>query len=127
MKEPYFGKGTNIIWKDKKRWCGLPWSFTNYYLVEKKGSWLKLFSFVGWLNVQSEELNLYRVYDMSVQTTLSNRMFGTGTIVLHCNANSQPTVSLTRIKDPYKVRAMLQEYIESERAKRGNRIGEFTN
>ncbi|MGN0748717.1 MAG: PH domain-containing protein [Christensenellales bacterium] len=126
MKEEYFGKDTKIIWQDKKRWCGLPWSFTRYYLVEKKGSWLKLFSFVGFLNVRSEELNLYRVYDMSVQTTLSNRMFGTGTIVLHCSSNSETVVNLTRIKDPYKVRAMLQELIESERLKRGNRISEFT-
>ena len=126
MKEEYFGKDTKIIWQDKKRWRGLPWSFTRYYLVEKKGSWLKLFSFVGFLNVRSEELNLYRVYDMSVQTTLSNRMFGTGTIVLHCSSNSETVVNLTRIKDPYKVRAMLQELIESERLKRGNRISEFT-
>ena len=126
MKEEYFGKDTKIIWQDKKRWCGLPWSFTRYYLVEKKGSWLKLFSFVGFLNVRSEELNLYRVYDMSVQTTISNRMFGTGTIVLHCSSNSETVVNLTRIKDPYKVRAMLQELIESERLKRGNRISEFT-
>ena len=126
MKEEYFGKDTKIIWQDKKRWCGLPWSFTRYYLVEKKGSWLKLFSFVGFLNVRSEELNLYRVYDMSVQTTLSNRMFGTGTIVVHCSSNSETVVNLTRIKDPYKVRAMLQELIESERLKRGNRISEFT-
>lgn len=121
-----FGEGTKIIWKDKKRWCGLPLSFTYYYLVRKEGSWLKLFTSTGLLSVSAEEVNVYRIYDISVRQSLSNRMFGTGTLILHCQTNSTDQVVLTRIKNPYKVRAMLQELIEEERAKRGTRISEFT-
>ena len=104
----------------------VPWSFTRYYIVEKKGSWLKLFTSVGLFGVQEEEVNVYRIYDLTVTQSLSNRMFNTGTITLHCQANNHETINLVRVKDPYKVRAMLQELIESERAKRGNKLSEFT-
>lgn len=127
MANSQFGSGTKILWKDRKRWCGLPWSFTRYYLVEKEGSWLKLFSSVGLFSTYSEEVNLYRIYDISVVQTLTNKIWGTGTIVLYCNVNSTEKVYLVRVKDPYKVRAMLAELIEVERAKKGYRIAEFTN
>ncbi len=120
-----FGEGSKILWHDRKRWCGMPLSFTRYYLVESE-DWLKLYSSIGFLSIRGEEVNLYRVYDISVRATLSNRIFGTGTLILHCSANSAEEVFLIRIKNPYKVRAMLSELIEQERAKRGNRISEFT-
>ena len=121
-----FGEGTKILWQDKKRWCGLPWSFTRYYIVEKEDNWVKLFSSIGFLSIQSEEVNIYRIYDISVETTLSNRIFGTGSLVLHVSSNSTDEVHLIRVKHPYKVRALLQDIIERERNKRGNHIGEFT-
>lgn len=120
-----FGEGSKILWHDRKRWCGMPLSFTRYYLVENE-DWLKLYSSIGFLSIRGEEVNLYRVYDISVRATLSNRIFGTGTLILHCSSNSSDEVHLIRIKNPYKVRAMLSELIEQERAKRGNRISEFT-
>ena len=120
-----FGEGTKILWHDRKRWCGMPLSFTRYYLVESE-DWLKLYSSIGFLSIRGEEVNLYRVYDISVRATLSNRIFGTGTLILHCSSNSSDEVYLIRIKNPYKVRAMLSELIEQERAKRGNSISEFT-
>ncbi len=120
-----FGEGSKILWHDRKRWCGMPLSFTRYYLVENE-DWLKLYSSIGFLSIRGEEVNLYRVYDISVRATLSNRIFGTGTLILHCSSNSSDEVYLIRIKNPYKVRAMLSELIEQERAKRGNSISEFT-
>ncbi len=120
-----FGEGSKILWHDRKRWCGMPLSFTRYYLVENE-DWLKLYSSIGFLSIRGEEVNLYRVYDISIRATLSNRIFGTGTLILHCSSNSSDEVHLIRIKNPYKVRAMLSELIEQERAKRGNRISEFT-
>jgi hypothetical protein len=121
-----FGEKTKVLWRDRKRWCGLPLSFTRYYLVQKEDGWLKLFSSIGFLSIVDEEINLYRVFDLSVVATLTNRMFGTGTIVLHCNVNNTQQMYLVRIKDPYKVRGMIAELIEKERAKRGLSLSEFT-
>lgn len=126
MGKENFGKNTKILWKDKKRWAGKPWSFTRYYLVEKPNSWLKLFTSVGWLSIFQEEVNLYRVYDISVVSTFTNRWFNTGTITLHCNVDKTPEIRLIRVKDPYKVRNMLADLIEKERKRRGHRVGEFT-
>ena len=121
-----FGEGAKILWKDRKRWCGLPWSFTRYYLVENKGGWLKLFSSIGFLSTYVEELNLYRITDISVVQTLSNKIWGTGTIVLHCDVDSSEEVKLIRVNNPLKVRAMLADLIEQERVKKGHRISEFS-
>lgn len=126
MSKENFGKDVKVLWHDRKRWCGLPLSFTRYYLVENEGQWMKLFTSVGFLSVFQEEANLYRIYDISVVATLTNRMFGTGTIVLHCNIDNMPEIKLVRIKNPYEVRNMLASLIEKERGKKGYRIGEFT-
>ena len=122
----HFGDGANILWKDRKRWCGLPWSFTRYYLVEKPGNSLKLFTSIGLLSTYVEEVNLYRITDISVVQTLTNKIWGTGTIVLHCDIDSSEEVRLIRINQPLKVRAMLAELIEQERVKKGHRISEFS-
>ncbi|MBO4412807.1 MAG: PH domain-containing protein [Clostridia bacterium] len=121
-----FGSNTKILWKDRKRWCGLPWSFTRYYLVEKPGTWLKLFTSIGLFATAGEELNLYRITDISLYQSLSNKIWGTGTIVLHTNVDNQSELYIKRVKDPYKVRAMLAELVELERAKKGYRIAELT-
>jgi hypothetical protein len=124
MSKESFGKNVKILWHDRKRWCGLPWSFTRYYLVENE-SWLKLFTSIGFLSVFQEEVNLYRIYDISVVATMTNRMFGTGTIILHCNIDNMPEIRLVRIKNPYEVRDLLASLIEKERAKKGHRISEM--
>jgi len=124
--ESKFGSNTKILWKDRKRWCGLPWSFTRYYLVEKPGTWLKLFTSIGFFATTGEELNLYRITDISLYQSLTNKIWGTGTIVLHTNVDNEPDIYLRRVKEPYKVRAMLAELVELERAKKGYRIAEFT-
>ena len=121
-----FGIGTKILWKDRKRWCGLPWSFTRYYLVEKPGAWLKLYSSIGLFATSGEELNIYRITDISLYQSLTNKIWGTGTIVLHTNVDNQSEIYIRRVKEPYKVRAMLAELVEVERAKKGYRIAEFT-
>lgn len=126
MAREKFGLNTETLWHDRKRWCGMPWSFTRYYLVKKKDGWFKLFTSTGFLSVFQEEVNLYRIYDISVVATLFNRMFNTGTVVLHCNVDKTPEIRLVRIKDPYKIRDMLADLIEKERAKKGYKIGEFT-
>ena len=44
----------NIIWKDRKRYLGMPLSFTRYSLSEDR-----LFLSVGFINLRDEEVLLY--------------------------------------------------------------------
>lgn len=54
-----FGKGLKLIWKDRKRWAGMPLSFTRYFLIEKPNKWIKLFTSVGLFSTVDEKNFIY--------------------------------------------------------------------
>ena len=125
MKKERFGEDTTIIWTDKKRYFGLPISFTRYTLVEKKDMWIKLFFDAGLLNTRHEEVIAYRIFDISIRQSLFDKLFGVGTITLHCKDESVEEFVLRNVKNPFKVRDIISECIERERDEKGFRIGEF--
>ena len=53
------------LWKDRKRYFGLPLSFTRYALSEDR-----LFTSVGFLSIQDDEVLLYRVRDIDTSRSL---------------------------------------------------------
>ena len=122
MKNKY-GDNTTTIWTDKKRILGMPISFTRYSLIASP-EWVKVFVKAGFLSTSIEEVNLYRVYDIKIHQSLGQKMFGVGTITLFSNDVTTPLTEIINVKDPYKVRNMLAEYIEEAREAKGVRIGE---
>ena len=62
-----------ILWQDKKRYLGLPISFTIYSFSNNK-FYLKK----GIFNISSEEILLYRVLDLTFKQTLWQKIFGVG-------------------------------------------------
>ncbi len=113
----------NIIWQDRKRGIfGLPLSFTRYALTDEK-----LIIDVGFLSRTEDEVRLYRIMDITLKRSFSERLFGLGTI--HCCSadKSLGDFDIKRIKNSKKVRDMLSELIETKRKE--NRIGtrEFMN
>jgi hypothetical protein len=125
MKKDRFGHDTNVIWTDKKRYFGMPISFTRYSVVEKPGMWVKVFLDTGLLSTRHEEVHAYRIFDISIRQTLGDKIFGVGTIILQCKDISAPTLFLVRVKNPFQVRELIAEIVERERAEKGFRIGEF--
>lgn len=119
-----WGENSVIEWQDKKRILGMPISFTKYSLVSSP-EWTKIFVKSGLLVTTEEEINLYRIFDISVSSTLGEKMFGLGTITLYSKDESTPCLQLLHIKNPMQVRNMLANKIEEEKAKRGFRIAEF--
>ena len=67
-----------VLWKDRKRICGLPITFTKYRLEGER-----LYVTKGLLRTVEDETLLYRVLDISLERTLADKIFGVGTIVLH--------------------------------------------
>ena len=124
MDASRFG-GTKIVWKDRKGWCGMPLSFTRYYIVENEGQWLKLFSSVGFLSTVDNEVNFFRIFDISVYQSLFDKMFGVGSITLFVNDESSDKIILRKIKHPHKVRNLIASLVEKERQKHGFRLTEF--
>ena len=108
-----------IIWKDRKRYLGLPLSFTRYSLSEDR-----LFLSVGFLNIKDEEVLLYRVRDINTSRTLWQRLFGVGTVSVVSSDKTMPTFELKNVKDPLAVKELIHDQVEAMKIRRRVRVGE---
>ena len=108
------------LWKDRKRYFGLPLSFTRYWMSEDR-----LFTSVGFLNLRDDEILLYRVRDLDTNRTLWQRLFGVGTVTVISSDKSQPVLPLKNIKDPIMVKELLHKQVEECKLKRRLRVGEI--
>ncbi len=113
-------KGNNFIWKDRKRYLGLPLSFTRYALSDDR-----LFLSVGFLSVRDDELLLYRVRDIVTKRSLWQRIFGVGTVTVISSDKSQPTLVLKNIRNPMAFKEKLHEQVEDMKLRRRVRVGEI--
>ena len=112
--------GISYLWKDRKRWLGMPLSFTRYALSEDR-----LFQSVGFLNIKDEEVLLYRVRDIDTSRSLFQRIFGVGTVVVMSSDKSTPTLELKNIKNPMEVKELLHRQVEEMKIRRRVRVGEI--
>lgn len=120
-----YGENAELLWHDRKRFLGMPLSFTRFYLIRKPGSWFKIFSDIGFTYSVIDEVNLYRIYDISLTQSLVGKMVNTGTVVLYSNDERSPRFILKNVKDPFKVRDMFSNYIEEQRKLNNVHITEF--
>lgn len=102
----------DIIWTGKKCILGMPISFTRYILTETK-----LITRVGLLNLKEDEIELYRVYDKSMQLPLGQRMVGCGTITLLSKDSDTPSKVLQSVKRPREVKRLLDDAVQAQRDK----------
>ena len=110
----------NTVWSDRKHTIfGLPWSFTRYILTDEK-----LLIIKGFIKQTEEEIRLYRILDMSLTRSVTERIDRVGTI--HC-CSSDKTASefdIKRVKNARKVKEMLSDLVEKQRIARGVNIRE---
>ena len=105
------------LWKDRKRFLGMPLSFTRYMLSEDR-----LFLSKGFLNVQDDEVLLYRVRDISTSRNLLQRMLGVGTVTVMSTDKTCPNLVMKNIKDPVAVKEMLHKHVEEMKLHRQVRV-----
>ena len=108
------------LWKDRKRYFGLPLSFTRYCLSEDR-----LFISVGLLSIKDDEILLYRVRDIDTSRSLWQRLFGVGTVSVMSSDKTMPTLVLKNIKDPIMVKELIHKQVEETKIKRRVRFGEI--
>ena len=108
------------LWHDRKRYFGLPLSFTRYSLSEDR-----LFTSVGFLNIKDDEILLYRVRDIDTSRSLWQRIFGVGTVTVMSSDKTMPTLVLKNIKDPIFVKELIHKQVEETKIKRRVRFGEI--
>ncbi len=108
------------LWKDRKRYFGMPLSFTRYSLSEDR-----LFISEGFLNIKDDEVLLYRVRDIDTRRSLWQRLFGVGTIIVVSSDKTMPNLVLKNIKDPVFVKELIHKQVEEMKIKRRVRFGEI--
>jgi uncharacterized membrane protein YdbT with pleckstrin-like domain len=113
-------KNRKYLWKDRKRYCGLPLSFTRYALSEDR-----LFLSVGFFTIRDDEMLLYRVRDIVTRRTFWQRLCGVGTVTVISSDKSQPTLVLKNIREPMQFKELLHEKVEEMKQRRRMRIGEI--
>ena len=101
-----------IVWTGKKCIMGMPISFTRYILTETK-----LITRTGLLNLKEDEIELYRVYDMSMDLPLGQRIVGCGTVKLLSKDSDTAIKELKSIKKPREVKRMLDDAVQAQRDK----------
>ena len=113
---------TNVkkLWSDKKRILGMPISFTTYSLSDDR-----LFVDKGLFRLQSDEILLYRVRDLSVSQTLGQRIFGVGSIIVQSSDKTSPVLEIRNIKTPFDVKELLHQHVEKMKLERRMRVGEI--
>ncbi len=108
------------LWKDRKRYFGMPLSFTRYCLSEDR-----LFISEGFLNLKDDEVLLYRVRDIDTRRSLWQRLFGVGTVIVVSSDKTMPNLVLKNIKDPVMVKELIHQQVEEMKIRRRVRFGEI--
>ena len=99
------------VWSYKKRTLfGLPLSFTRYFLTETKFITRK-----GFLSLEEDELELYKVVDKKMQLPFGQRLFGCGTIVLYVKDTDTPVKEVLSVKAPRRVAQLIDKYVDQQR------------
>ena len=109
------------LWKDRKRYFGMPLSFTRYMLSEDR-----LFISVGFFNIKDDEILLYRVRDIDTQRTLWQRLFGVGTVTVMSSDKTMPVLVLKNVKDPVFVKELIHKQVEEMKIQRRVRLNEIS-
>lgn len=112
-------RSIEYLWKDRRRVLGMPLSFTRYFLSEDR-----LFCEKGLLNLKADEVLLYRVQDLELTMSLSQRIFGVGTVCVHSSDKSMPHLDLKNVKHPREVKELIHRSVEAAKDRRRMRATE---
>lgn len=103
-------KSRDYIWQDRRHILWFPWIFDKYGIANGK-----LYVEKGFLSTEESELLIYRVLDISLRRTLTNRLCGTGTIVLKTRDASDTVLELRNIKDSQRIKDFISDLVEKEK------------
>lgn len=99
-----------ILWRDRKRYLGLPISFT-VYSFDRNRFYLKK----GLFNTTEDEMLLYRILDVKLSRKFWQKIFGVGSIMLVTADKSDNNIEIKNIKKPDRTRKALSSIVEKER------------
>lgn len=107
----------NTLWEGKPFNWGFP-SFTRYRITDRRVVVEK-----GIFTKRREEIQLYRIRDISLKRNLLERLLKFGDITIYSTDASHPQYLLRNIRDSVNIFDMLSLAIENSRVK--NNMGEL--
>lgn len=138
---PYLKSDEHIVWQGSpSQWnnagtfllCGFfCWALFPllmafwYWLVVKNTRFVitneRLFSYRGVVTKRVDELELYRIKDLSQSKSLLMQMVGLGSVTVITSDKTDQSLCLLGIEEPDKVQALLREHTERRNVQRGVR------
>ena len=120
MKQPTAPRAEEIVWQGKPRWwTALRKSLSERYTLTTQ----RLKIEYGILNRHTEEIELFRVQDLSVTRSLWDRAFGVGNILIASGDTTGGVTVLHDIPDAEAVKDKIRDVSRVERQR--NRVGVF--
>ena len=100
---------------ERKRWMffGLPFTFTKYTVREDMITVAE-----GFFRTIENDCYMYKVQDVTLKTSLFERIFGLGTIVCYTGDTTSPQLVIEHIKKPREIKQFILEQSEIARRKR---------
>lgn len=120
MRQPTPPRKEETIWEGRpSRFTAIRKSLTERYRATSE----RLIVDYGLLNRQTEEIELFRVQDLSVERSMFDRMFGVGDIVIHSGDATGGKLVLWDVPDAENVKDIIRKASRVERQR--HRVGVF--
>ncbi len=103
----------SFVERKRIKFFGLPFSFTKYTITEEK---LTITS--GFLSITEDDAFMYKIQDVRLTRSLTERIFKLGTITCYTGDTTHPELILQHIKHSGKIKDFIMQYSEEARRKR---------
>lgn len=103
----------NFVERKRIKLFGLPLSFTKYSVSEEK-----LTITTGFLNITEDDAYMYKIQDVRLTRSLSERMFKLGTITCYTGDTTHPELILYHIRKSSEIKDFIMASSEEARRKR---------
>ena len=85
----------------------------------------RLFAETGLIAKNLEEVELFRVKDVTLRQGVLDRLLGVGTVTVLSTDDTAPELALAGVRDPLAAKEALRTAFRAARQREGLRIGEF--
>ncbi len=104
-----------MAFRERKRWVffGLPFTFTVYSINEDTVTVNQ-----GFLNKVENDCYMYKIQDVTLKSSLFERIFGLGTIVCYTGDTTSPQLLIQHVKNSKEIKQYILEQSEVARRKR---------
>ena len=107
------GKMAEFIERKRLLFFGLPWTFTKYQVGEDVITINR-----GLLKTTENDCYMYKVQDVQLKVSLTERIFGLGTVVCYTGDTTDPNLLLEHIRNAKAVKDYILRASEEARIKR---------